>query len=69
MMINNDDPMIIRLGVLSFLLFYLVVTIGRYAIMIYLGAMFGSVTMSRLTYIIGRVEPLVEFFMMLFGFK
>ena len=42
---------------------------GRYAIMIYLGAMFGSVTMSRLTYITGRVEPLVEFFMMLFGFK
>jgi hypothetical protein len=42
---------------------------GRYAIMIYLGAMFGSVTMSRLTYITGRVEPLVNFFMQLLGFS
>jgi len=41
---------------------------GRYAIMIYLGAMFGSVTMSRLTYITGRVEPIVNFFMKLLGF-
>ena len=42
---------------------------GRYAIMIYLGAMFGSVTMSRLTYVTGRMEPLVDFFMTLFGFR
>lgn len=40
---------------------------GRYAIMIYLGAMFGSVTMTRLTYISGILEPVAEFIKILFG--
>ena len=41
--------------------------LGRYAIMIFLGAMFGSVTMTRLTYITGALEPVVHFFKILFS--
>ena len=40
---------------------------GRYAIMIYLGAMFGSVAMTRLTYITGVLEPVATFIKVLFG--
>ena len=41
--------------------------IGRYAIMMFLGAMFGSVTMTRMTYITGALDPVVRFFIILFG--
>jgi hypothetical protein len=43
-------------------------TLGRYAIMTYLGAMFGSVTMTRLAWMTPRVQALVEFFKVLIGF-